>query len=671
AQNAIITVEAIKNNDTLRSQSIIRLPYETRSLMESIAPMPDDSFAVSAEGLEHYFGIWRGCNNVCIQRPIILVEGFDPTDSRYLHVNSTLYCENKCSKLKDMNLYDVLNVEGMADMMRDAGFDIIILNYADGKASITSKANVVEELIRVLKDSLTNCGSSQEFIILAPSEAALVVRYALAEMEGNGEEHNTKMFISYDGPHQGGNLPLSLQYLVDFMITSIPLNWLFNFGSEIMEVINAVPTRQMIVYHYNSYPSPDPEFTSFFSSLNSLNGGIGYPTKCRNIAIANGSGNSYDQGFIDLDKIFSFNIIVGVANYFVDGWAVPDGGTDEKIFSGIAYYPLAPIPFYIALATIKVGGTKPYDNCPGGKNDFIYCIEDTLEIVLGDLFFSNSVDEYHNFIPTISAIDLKSSDDLFYNIYNNITGPDGFAFKYTDYGPDVSPFDAIFVSDVNKRHVICGTSEAIIQFINDEIMPENMFLQNQSVTVPTDFEAAVSVTAGANVTDRYLQGDFVVENSSGTVNISAGEIVSLKPGTHIRPTSGGTARIFIDENISCNNTKSLSNYIPNEYFNNKIIEKKYNNSFYNDKNKISETKIYPNPFDDYTNIKYYLTQNTMINITISDIFGQQIEIIENRNMEKGLHSIILDGRKFSPGIYLCTIKENSVIVSKHKIIIIK
>ena len=75
------------------------------------------------------------------------------------------------------------------------------------------------------------------------SMGGLVGRYALRDMEINGETHETKLYISHDSPHQGTNLPLAYQALVRHLAgegISIPvLMGLFNI--DLFELTDIIP----------------------------------------------------------------------------------------------------------------------------------------------------------------------------------------------------------------------------------------------------------------------------------------------------------------------------------------------------------------------------------------------------------------------------------------------
>lgn len=74
---------------------------------------------------------------------------------------------------------------------------------------------------------------------------------------------------------------------------------------------------------------------------------------------------------------------------------------------------------------------------------------------------------------------------------------------------------------------------------------------------------------------------------------------------------------------------------------------------------------YPNPFSDITTIEYTLTQNSAIELSVFDLLGNKIAVIENGNKSSGNYKMNFDGTSISSGIYLLQLKlENKVITKK-------
>ena len=106
----------------------------------------------------------------------------------------------------------------MADILRLEGYDIVILNapvyttdgkLIDGGADyIQRNALVLVELINFLNAEKVG---DEELVVLGPSMGGLIARYGLSYMEQNSIEHETRLYISFDSPHRGANIPCVAQ----------------------------------------------------------------------------------------------------------------------------------------------------------------------------------------------------------------------------------------------------------------------------------------------------------------------------------------------------------------------------------------------------------------------------------------------------------------------------
>ena len=56
---------------------------------------------------------------------------------------------------------------------------------------------------------------TQDFIVVGASMGGLISRFGLAWMEKEGLQHHTSLFISFDSPQAGAQIPLGLQQMVD------------------------------------------------------------------------------------------------------------------------------------------------------------------------------------------------------------------------------------------------------------------------------------------------------------------------------------------------------------------------------------------------------------------------------------------------------------------------
>ena len=145
-----------------------------------------------------------------LDHPIIILDGFDPGDSRDI---SALYAS---LDFGDSNL---------ADILRDEGFDMVALNFpqytTDGNAIdggadyIQRNAMVLIELINLINAQKVG---DQKLVIIGPSMGGLIARYGLSYMEQNSMDHETRLYISFDAPHLGANIPISFQYLIIILL---------------------------------------------------------------------------------------------------------------------------------------------------------------------------------------------------------------------------------------------------------------------------------------------------------------------------------------------------------------------------------------------------------------------------------------------------------------------
>jgi len=89
---------------------------------------------------------------------------------------------------------------------------------------------------------------------------------------------------------------------------------------------------------------------------------------------------------------------------------------------------------------------------------------------------------------------------------------------------------------------------------------------------------------------------------------------------------------------------------------------KYSQYIYVDVDFMPRTCIlyqnYPNPFNPSTIIKYFLTGESSVNLTIYNSVGQKVDELENKVELGGFHEINWNAAKYSSGIYYYTLKVN-------------
>ena len=81
--------------------------------------------------------------------------------------------------------------------------------------------------------------------------------------------------------------------------------------------------------------------------------------------------------------------------------------------------------------------------------------------------------------------------------------------------------------------------------------------------------------------------------------------------------------------------------------------------------------IYPNPVKEYTNIHFYLEEDSYVTISIFDVNGNELErVIYNKSLHRGIHAYSINMSEYVNGIYVCQLKKGTKLL-KRKILVRK
>ncbi len=412
----------VSYSSTGRKTVRVRVTFEDGSVLHGAfnfdvlqlaTPSPHDTLFVTATipYLSEYASgqayLYYGVGHTSIVNPVIVIEGFD--------IDNTMNWEV---------LYESLNQENMIEDLRAMGFDAVVLDFTDATDYIQRNSFVAVELIEQVNAMLS---PGVDIAVVGASMGGLIGRYSLCYMEQNAIDHNVRTFISFDSPQKGANIPLGIQYWIKlFAIESAE-------ADTMLQALARPAPRQMLVYYLTDPPGttgePDPLLGEFLSDVAALGD---YPAGCRNVAVANGSGNIVNQGFAPGDQLILYEYESLLVDIIGNVWAVPDS-VNHIILDGLINR-IWPLPD--DQLVVYVEGTDPYDGAPGGTRSTMAQM-DSLEAPYGDII---ALHEKHCFIPTVSALDLDS-DDLFYDIAGD---------------PDLlmhSPFDTVYFPAVNEEHI--------------------------------------------------------------------------------------------------------------------------------------------------------------------------------------------------------------------------
>jgi len=72
----------------------------------------------------------------------------------------------------------------------------------------------------------------------------------------------------------------------------------------------------------------------------------------------------------------------------------------------------------------------------------------------------------------------------------------------------------------------------------------------------------------------------------------------------------------------------------------------------------------PNPVLDNTSISFYLPEEGMINLRVSNTLGQEVLTLSNEVYTNGMHTISMDGSNLSSGVYFYKLVANKTSITK-------
>ncbi len=420
-EDALVNLHAtvhLENGNTFNSTSMVEVEKAVSMRSEYIPSLPvgacrretvvaDSSFEGYDEltplkgqaEINYYYraGINDATNCVKpLSKPVIVLDGFDPTDKRDADF---IYRYNFRYITRDGR------TSNFADELRMQGYDVIIINmpcYQTGTRNIIlpdgdsmeigtlmrAGGDYVERNAMVLVKVLTNIreelaaqGSKEEVVIVGPSMGGVISRYALCYMEKHKLDHNCRLWVSWDATHLGSVFPIGEQEFIKAMAGM----GLKGAKDGINQQVNTTASKQELNHHHlaeDVSPRGAPGYKDrFYSAMSN----IGFPEKCRKIAMISGAINGTLQpqgeaGGTAFDfklkmnkkpRLLIFNVLALIANPdFIKANirftpAMKDGNSPSQVFSmkilGISTKTKMAMPFPLSNNSVELipGGWYP------------------------------------------------------------------------------------------------------------------------------------------------------------------------------------------------------------------------------------------------------------------------------------------------------------------------
>ena len=618
-----------------------------------------------------------------LYKPIIIVSGFDPGEGKNLtKVRINPYNPYHLQVSFRGLLYETFNGgEGnlnlnngahILDKLREEGYDVIILDFFNGTDYLQNGAYLLIDLINKVNKELRMNASDHELVVMGYSAGAMSARYALNLMEkeyeeGKGPDHRTRMYISFEGEHQGTNIPMGLQHFVSWMAHtkgSFEMISIHKFiAQKALKALTTPIAYTMLSYYFNSTKNEIPGCTNykhdFFGELFDLRPNTGgYPYYTRNVSISDGSStgakpNTIFEG-LNLTKLDLSPLILTKKSYRknLSYNALKSGSS--LVFDGVLKYGKGKSLTTIKKERVIVNNALPYDNAPGSYTT----VHNTINKIYNNkwLNLGRTNHQYHStpesFCPTISALDIRDEisrdktgqvqKELTYNVKDKLfyipglekTDPPvkgeyyGYPHLAPDYTEALTPFDAVFASKWNKEHIENPTKETA-NFILKEVAPENLYLQNNQFGLEKNYyvayEARKGVFIGKAVTQTETPGNVYVGEHAKAA-IYAGEEITFEPGFEAKVGSELTAQV---DNRFFMEKRTFDKLATDIVFDFSNTENYWDDPNYVavDENEIipQRLNVFPNPSNGQFNIE--LPEAAFIDhatLTVHDLLGNQV-----------------------------------------------
>lgn len=408
-----------------------------------------------------------------LDKPIFFIDGFDPGDSRTID-----------------NMYELLDFgnsnQNLGDVVRDEGYDIVVLNFPtylsstdnvtviDGGGDyIQRNAFIFISLINTI--NALKVGTDQN-VTIGPSMGGLISRYALRYMEQNAMDHETRLYLSFDSPHLGANVPIGMQYLFNYMVNGDP--GITEAEPLVNGLLNSPAAKQMLIDHYLGHvdgtgieqdnnthtPKGAPNFRDAFQSeLDAM----GFPQNIRNVSITNGSGvgtMTGTPGMALIQHTFDTGTILGLpTRAILSVHFTPEAGQNINVsdFTGqVNLFGWSDVYTFDATAE-STNTSDGLDSAPGGQFD-LHALDDGSNDLITELV-DNLNSQYFSFIPTLSGLAISSETDWYANPNTND-----------------SPFVNSYIPNDNEPHVTLTAGN--VAFALEEIRGETLGLNLNMIT---------------------------------------------------------------------------------------------------------------------------------------------------------------------------------------------
>ncbi|MEM8524352.1 MAG: T9SS type A sorting domain-containing protein [Bacteroidota bacterium] len=631
--------QILKNN----AQIYILPSFSSLSRSENEDFSYDEVVDLSANNVFGKLGVKYGCGNTQIRKPAIFVSGYNPyapfkSDVSYdVTIGGVTFSPFTYNDLE--NFYVKYNDGGLLDELQSKGYDICVFRANNGADSVANGAALLIDAIEYVNNEKAQNNSNHENIVVGFSYGAVIARVALATMEedffeNNGSFHHSKLYVSYEGEHQGASIVLGYQHALESMVS----NTLSNFipCSELLATADFIGTtflegsqlfdshlgREILLNHPIATGTPNspasgahPKRQALIDKLentNHLHTKVnGYPALMRNVGMSKGASDASMRNFDAGEILFRFD------RGFNSPWfsteqqmeirSIDDGTrvflrqkARRFIFGG--WRNIIDEQFQVPNPEVPIENSN--SSTIGNSN----ILGSTIKACAVSLNPDVHIKEDDAFVPVYSALDIRNRlpNDPYYDVKANQLlfveqglENDFYGYPHINHNNPLSitPFEAIFILEENGDHSPGSDGEIpqIYRFFITEIQPDTLTIQNRRIgqyinDYETDFEARDYITLGRDITFQTAIGNASVENN-GRVQLKAGRAITFEPGVSIE--LGSTLSTNIQSLAICSSNRNNNSRNTDKNSTSTIINQDLTSP---SKSKLNrKIQVFPNP----------------------------------------------------------------------------
>ena len=329
------------------------------------APLPDEVWPLTGipslnAGTAY---VYRALGHVSVLNPVIIAEGF-PGGYPYDY------------------LYDLMNQQGTLEKLCAAGYDVILLSFANGLDAIQNNAQVAIACIRTAMSQ-----TKAPLVVGGVSMGGLITRFALAALESRGFPHNTRLFVSIDTPHGGAYTNVGDQWVAHYFAPASA------DAAALSALLDSTSNQQFMMAWLNGTNAIESPLRTEFKR--ELEGVGGYPKLPRRIAISCGRGD----GVRTIPPSTPLLTWAGGPFAALQVTSLPEGGDAAVIARGYSFLSDSNTPPELSIAS-----PISWEGAPGGLNFYNAIADD----VIAGIGFGPLLDPIPVTcsVPTLSALDI-------------------------------------------------------------------------------------------------------------------------------------------------------------------------------------------------------------------------------------------------------------------------